>query len=118
MLEIQTDALDTAGAVFMAVAGLGCACFGGLVVLRPRRPPKPFDGPVWVVRAWGLGYVLLGLGTAVRMGLVLVGKELAWLTAVTCLVVTPLLVCSVTAAYAVQRRGRGRAGTAAVGRHK
>jgi hypothetical protein len=118
MIEVRTEALDTAGGVFMAVAGLGCACFGGLAVLRPRRLPKSFEGPVWVVRAWGLGYVLLGLGTAVRMGLMLVGKEPAWLTVVTQLVVTPLLICSITAAYVVQRRGRSRAGTAAVGRHK
>ena len=60
----------------MAVAGLGCACFGGLAVLRPGSPPKPFEGPAWVVRAWGFGYVLLGLGTAARMGLMLVGKHL------------------------------------------
>jgi hypothetical protein len=27
-----------------------------------------------MVRAWGFGYVLLGLGTAVRMGMFLLGK--------------------------------------------
>ncbi|GAA2289126.1 hypothetical protein GCM10010415_70720 [Streptomyces atrovirens] len=118
MISIQTDALDTAGGVFMAVAGLGCACFGGLAVLRPGSPPKPFEGPAWVVRAWGFGYVLLGLGTAARMGLMLVGKEPARLTAVTHSVATPLLICSVTAAYVVRRRRRRPAGTAAVGRHK
>ncbi|WP_329254326.1 hypothetical protein [Streptomyces canus] len=118
MLEIQTDLLDTAGAVAMAVAGLGCACIGGVIAIRPRRLPKPFEGPPWVVRAWGIGYVLLGLGTAARMGLMLLGKELAWLTAVTYLIVTPLLICSIMAAYVVQRRARRRAGTPAVGRHK
>jgi hypothetical protein len=109
MLGIQTDALDTAGGVVMAVAGLGCACFGGLVVFRPCRLPKSFEGPVWMVRAWGFGYVLLGLGTAVRMGMFLLGKELAWLTAVTYLVVTPLFICSIMTAYIVQRRARRRA---------
>lgn len=48
----------------------------------------------------------------------LVGKEPAWLAAVTYLVVTLLLVCSIMAAYVVQRRARRRVGTAAVGRHK
>lgn len=117
MFGIQTGPLDTAGAVFMAVVGLGCAWWGGLAVLHPCRPPKPFEGPVWVVRAWGLGYVLLGISTTVRMVTKLVGKEPAWLMA-TYWVIGPLLICSITAAYVSQRRARRRAGKATVGRHK
>lgn len=117
MLGIQTDPLDTAGAVFMAILGLGCTWWGGLAVRQPRRPPKPFEGPVWVVRAWGLSYVLLGTCTTVRMGTKLVGKEPAWLMA-TYWVISPLLICSVTAAYLSRRRSRRRAVSATVGRHR
>nr|WSZ18875.1 hypothetical protein OH837_38855 [Streptomyces canus] len=117
MFGVQTDPLDTAGAVFMVVVALGCAWWGGLGVLHPRRPPKPFEGPVWVVRAWGLSYVLLGISMAARMVTKLVGKEPAWLME-TYWVIGPLLICSITAAYVSQWRARHRAGKATVGRHK
>ncbi|MEU2600163.1 hypothetical protein ABZ669_23805 [Streptomyces hirsutus] len=118
MLGIQADPLETAGGVFMAFVGLGCAWWGGPAVLRPRRPPKPFEGPVRMVRAWGLGYVPMGLCMTVRMVTRLVGKEPAWRMAMTCRVVGPFLMCSVTAAYVSQRRARRRPGDATVGRHK
>ncbi|MFD5448255.1 hypothetical protein ACWDTR_19470 [Streptomyces sp. NPDC003470] len=117
MPGIQTDPLDTAGALFVAVVGLGVAWWGGMAVLHPRRPPEPFEGPVWVVRSWGLGYVLSGLCTSVRMVTTLFGREPAWLTAVYW-VVGPLLICSIAAAYVIRRRARRRDGKAPVGRHK
>ncbi|MFF0110007.1 hypothetical protein [Streptomyces hirsutus] len=48
----------------------------------------------------------------------LVGKEPAWLMAMTYWVVGPFLMCSITAAYVSQRRARRRAGDATVGRHQ
>ncbi|WP_406352372.1 hypothetical protein OHB56_07715 [Streptomyces sp. NBC_01635] len=99
----------------MAFVGLGCAWWGGPAVLRP---PKPSGGPVRVVRAWELGYVLMGPCMAVRMVTRLVGKEPARLMAMTYWAVEPFLVCSITAAYVSRRRARRRAGAATVGRHK
>ncbi|MFF8594523.1 hypothetical protein ACF061_24345 [Streptomyces sp. NPDC015220] len=118
MIDFQTDPLETAGGVFMMAVGLGCAWLGGLAVLRPDRPPQPIQGPVRVVRAWGLGYVLLGICMAVRMTSMLVGEEPAWPLAVIYWVAGPLLTCSVTAAGVSQRRARRRAGGVRVGRHK
>lgn len=106
MPGIQTDAWDTAGGVFMAALGLGCAWLGGVAVLRPRRPPQPIGGPVRVVRVWGLGYVLLGIGMAARMTTMLVGKEPAWPMTVIYWAAGPLLIISVTAAGVSQRRAR------------
>lgn len=117
MLGIQTDALDTAGGVFMTVLALGCTWWGGLAVLRPHRPPQPIVGPVWVARAWGLGYVLLGTGMAAKMTTMLVGKQPAWPMAVLYWAAGPLLLFSVTAAGVSQWRTRRRAGGAAGGRH-
>lgn len=117
MLGIQTDALDTAGGVFMTVVALGCTWLGGRAVLRPHRPPQPIGGPVWVARTWGLAYVLLGIAMAAKMTTMLVGKEPAWPMAVLHWAAGPLLIFSVIAAGVSQWRARHRAGGAVGGRH-
>lgn len=108
MLGTRTDALDTAGAEFMTVVGLGCAWWGCLVMLRPHRPPLLIEGPVWVVRVWRTAYVLLGVCMAVRMTAMLVGEEPAWPMIALQWVAGPLLVCSVTAAGVSLWRARRR----------
>ncbi|MFF6842243.1 hypothetical protein ACFY8X_26170 [Streptomyces tanashiensis] len=117
MLGIQTDALDTAGGVFMTVLALGCTWLGGQAVLRPHRPPQPIVGPVWVARTWGLAYVLLGIAMAAKMTTMLAGEEPAWPMAVLYWAAGPLLIFSVTAAGASQWRARRRTGGAVSGRH-
>ncbi|MFH8628121.1 hypothetical protein ACH4A8_40610 [Streptomyces vietnamensis] len=117
MLGIQTDALDTAGGVFMTVVALGCTWLGGRAVLRPHRPPQPIVGPVWVARTWGVAYVLLGIGMAGKMTTMLVGKEPFWPMAVLYWAAGPLLIFSVTAAGVSQWRARRRADGVVSGRH-
>jgi hypothetical protein len=117
MLGTQTDALDTAGGVFMTVLALGSAWLGGLAVLRPHRPPQPIGGPVWVARTWGLAYVLLGIAMAAKMTTMLVGKEPTWPMAVLYWAAGPLLLFSVTAAGVSQWRARRRTGSAVGGQH-
>jgi hypothetical protein len=117
MLGIQTDALDTAGGVFMTVVALGSAWLGGRAVLQPHRPPQPIVGSVWVARTWGLAYVLLGIAMAARMTTMLAGKEPAWPMAVLHWAAGPLLIFSVIAAGVSQWRARHRTGGAVSGRH-
>ncbi|MFJ3820391.1 hypothetical protein [Streptomyces nodosus] len=72
---------------------------------------------MWVARAWGLGYVVLGIGMAAKMTTMLVGKEPAWPMAVLNWAAGPLLLFSVTAAVVSQWRARRRAGRVVSGRH-
>ncbi|MFD7714299.1 hypothetical protein [Streptomyces sp. NPDC059814] len=118
MAGIQTDALDTFGALFAAVVGLGCAGWGGRTLLRPHRSPESFDGPVWGARAWGAAYVVLGICLAIRMVAKLYGRNPDWPMTVTVFVAFPLLIAAFTAAYVSRRRARRRGEAVRPGRHK
>ncbi|ROQ68371.1 hypothetical protein EDD93_2835 [Streptomyces sp. 840.1] len=118
MPGIQTDALDTFGALFAAVVGLGCAAWGGRTLFRPHRSPEPFAGPAWGARAWGTAYAVLGICLTVQMLGKLYGKELVWPMAVMASVALPLLALAFIAAYGARWRARRRGEAARPGRHK
>ncbi|MDT0490708.1 hypothetical protein RM717_09335 [Streptomyces griseus] len=115
MPEIQTDALGTAGAVFMLVLALGCAGWGGLAVLRPHRPPQPITGPAWLARVWGLSYVLLGVVLAARAVGQLFGEESGWAITLIHGAAGPLMIFSVAVGFACRWRTRRQAGDDADG---
>ncbi|MFJ4504421.1 hypothetical protein [Streptomyces sp. NPDC088864] len=89
--------------------GLGCAWLGCRTVLRPHRPPEPFQGPVWAARAGGLGFVLLGVVLAVRSAALLAGRDAGWTGDVIRWVAGPLVIGSILAAL-LSRRGEHRRG--------
>lgn len=103
--------LDRAMDVFTAALGLGCAWMGCLAVLRPHRQPEPIQGPVWVVRTWGLGFVLLGISLATETVTLMTGGEPGWAGDVIRRVAGPLVVGSIVAAVVARRRKPHRART-------
>lgn len=60
MLGTVAEVFDRAVDVLTVVLALGCLWLGCRALLRPRRSPEPIQGSVWGVRAWGLGFVLVG----------------------------------------------------------
>ncbi|WP_282692587.1 hypothetical protein [Streptomyces sp. CC208A] len=106
-----TDVLDRITDGFMVVLGLGCVWLGCWAVLRPRRPPEPVRGPVGVVRAWGLGFVLLGVALVVETIVLMTGGGSGWAADVIRWVVGPLVVGSIVAAFVARGRERHRART-------
>ncbi|MFF8713338.1 hypothetical protein ACF07T_18200 [Streptomyces sp. NPDC015184] len=103
--------LDRAMDVFTAALGLGCVWMGCLAVLRPRRPPEPIQGPVQVVRTWGLGFVLLGISLTAETVTLMTGGEPGWAGDVIRWVAGPLVVGSIVAAVVARRRKLHRART-------
>ncbi|MFB7211754.1 hypothetical protein [Streptomyces sp. NPDC056255] len=97
---------------------LGCVWLGWRAVLRPRRPPEPIQGPVWVVRAWGLGFVLLGTCLTIESVTLMAGGEQDWPADVVRWVAGPLVVGSILAAVLSRRWDRRRARAMNEGRHR
>jgi hypothetical protein len=109
MLGTMTVVFERAADVFMVAGGLGCVWLGCWALLRPRRPPETFPGPVWVVRARGLGFVLLGISLAAETVTRMTGGEPGWTVDVIRWVAGPLVVGSMLAAFVIRRRERHRA---------
>ncbi|MET9922873.1 hypothetical protein ABZZ04_38315 [Streptomyces sp. NPDC006435] len=112
MLGTAFGVLDRVLDVFVVVTGLGCVWLGCQALLRPRRPPEPIHGPVWVVRSWGLGFVLLGISLAVEMVLPMTGRESGLPADVIRLAAGPLVAGSIVAAFVVRGWQRRRSRTA------
>ncbi|MFE4335646.1 hypothetical protein ACFRQM_41550 [Streptomyces sp. NPDC056831] len=108
MLGAVTEVFDRAVDVLVVALGLGCVWLGWRAVFRPRRPPEPIQGPVWVVRAWGLGFVLLGISLVVQTMTLMAGGEPGWPANVMRWVAGPLVVGSIVAACAARWRERRR----------
>ncbi|MFJ5901612.1 hypothetical protein ACIQFZ_41115 [Streptomyces sp. NPDC093064] len=103
---------DSASDVLMVLAGLSCVWMGWRAVLRPRQPPilQILQGrPVWVVRAWGLGFVVLGICLPIESVTRMAGGEPGWPAAVIRWVAGPLVVGSFLAAFLSRRWERRRA---------
>ncbi|MFJ4514200.1 hypothetical protein ACIP4X_09925 [Streptomyces sp. NPDC088817] len=105
MTEVFGRAVD----VFMVALGLGCVWLGEWALLRPHRPPEQIQGPVWVVRAWGLGYVLLGISLTSETVTVMAGGEPGRPAGVIRWVAGPLVVGSILVAFLSRRWERCRA---------
>ncbi|WP_432077197.1 hypothetical protein [Streptomyces wuyuanensis] len=111
MLGTAIDVLDRAMDVLMVAVGLGCVWLGCGAVIRPRRPPGPIRGPVWVVRTWGLGFVLLGISLSIETITLMTGREPGWAADVIRWVAGPLVVGSIVAAFVARWWGRHRTRT-------
>ncbi|MFD4954105.1 hypothetical protein [Streptomyces sp. NPDC058451] len=105
MAEVFNRAWD----VLMVAAGLCCVWVGSQAVLRSRQPLMLHGRPVWVVRAWGLGYVLLGISLTIEPVTVMAGGEPGRPADVMRWVAGPLVVGSILAAFLPRRWERGRA---------
>ncbi|MFI7360480.1 hypothetical protein ACIBTP_42115 [Streptomyces avidinii] len=116
MLGTVTEVLDGAMDVLTVALGLGCVWLGSRVVLRPRQPPESIRGPLWAVRAWGLGFVLLGIPLSIETGTLLTGGASDWAADVIRWVAGPLVVGSIVAAVVARRRERQPARTVKGGR--
>jgi hypothetical protein len=108
MLGTAIDVLDRAMDVLTVVLGLGCVWLGCGALIRPRRPPEPVRGPVWAVRTWGLGFVLLGISLAIGTITLMTGGEPGRTADVIRWVAGPLVVGSIVAAFVARRRERHR----------
>lgn len=64
MLEFMAELADMAVGVLMLVMAAGCTWLGWTSLRRPLGSPVIMRGPGWLVRTWGLGYLLLGVGLA------------------------------------------------------
>ncbi|MBX9396513.1 hypothetical protein K4749_23710 [Streptomyces sp. TRM72054] len=116
MLGTVTDVFDRVVDVLVVALGLGCVWLGWRTVFRPRQPPEPIQGPVWVVRAWGVGYVLLGISLSVESVILMAGGKPDWPVDVIRWVAGPLVVGSLLAAFVSRWRRRYRARAIAKGR--
>jgi hypothetical protein len=103
-----TEVFDRAMDVFMVVVGVGLVGMGCRAALRPRRPPEPIQGPVWGIRAWGVGFVLLGLSITVDTVALMADGESGRMTDVIRWVAGPLVVGGVLAAFVTRRREHRR----------
>lgn len=110
MLGTVTEVFDRAMDMLMVPLGLSCVWLGWRSVFRPRWSPEPIlQGPVWVVRAWGLGYVLLGISLTIESVTLMAGGELGWPVDVIRWVAGPLVVGSILVAFLSRRWERRRA---------
>ncbi|MCP9960271.1 hypothetical protein LUX05_00490 [Streptomyces somaliensis] len=119
MFGTVTGLLDRAMDVFTVVVGLGCAWLGCRAVVRthgPHRPPAPVRGPAWVVRVWGLGFVVLGISLATETVVLTAGGEPGRAGDVIRWVAGPLVVGSIVAALTARRWERHRVRAAKGGR--
>ncbi|WP_327241563.1 hypothetical protein [Streptomyces sp. NBC_01320] len=105
----MTEVFDRAWDVLMVALGLSCVWVGCWAVLRPRQPLMLEGRPVWVVRAWGLGYVLLGISLTIESVTLMAGGEPDWPADVMRWVAGPLVVGSLLAAFLSRRWERRRA---------
>ncbi|MFE6977729.1 hypothetical protein [Streptomyces sp. NPDC057682] len=111
------DTLDTIGAVFVAVIGVGCALWGGRCLLRPASAPQDFQGSAWAARSWGGAYFVIGVCQTIRMIAKLYGREPTWPMDVSLAVATPLLGAAFLGAYVSRRRARRDGTLTRPGRH-
>lgn len=115
MAGAVAEVFDRAMDGLVVAGGLGCVWLGCGAVLRPRRPSEPIQGPVWVVRAWGLGHVLPGISLTVETIRLTTGGEPGRAADVLRRVAGPLVVGSITAAF-VARRWKGHRARTVKGR--
>ncbi|MEU7384468.1 hypothetical protein AB0A91_31720 [Streptomyces sp. NPDC042207] len=105
----MTEVFNRAWDVLMVAVGLGCVWLGWRAALKPRRPPEPIRGPVWVVLAWGLGYVLLGNSLTIESVTLMAGGEPGRPADVIRWIAGPLVTCSILVAFLSLRWERRRA---------
>ncbi|MER5215448.1 hypothetical protein ABT063_34135 [Streptomyces sp. NPDC002838] len=108
MLGAVTEVFGRTVDVLIVAGGLCCVWAGCWALLRPRRPPEPIQGPVWVVRTWGLGFVLLGISLVVETVNLMAGGEPGRVADVSRWIAGPLVVGSILAALVARWRGRRR----------
>ncbi|MCP9956869.1 hypothetical protein [Streptomyces sudanensis] len=119
MLGAVTGLLDRAVDVFTVVVGLGCTWLGCRAVVRPQgphRPPAPVRGPAWVVRVWGIGFVVLGISLAIETVTLMAGGEPGRAGDVIRWVAGPLVVGAIVAAFTARWWERHRTRAAKGGR--
>ncbi|MGW5599525.1 hypothetical protein ACWEWL_10555 [Streptomyces rochei] len=116
MLGTVAEVFDRAMDLLVVAVGLGCVWLGCRALLRPRQPPEPIQGPVWGVRAWGLGFVLLGISLAIETVTLMTGGKPGWPADVIRWVAGPLVVGSIVTALVARGWQRHRARSAKGGR--
>jgi hypothetical protein len=116
MLGTVAEVFERVMDVVMVAVGLGCVWLGCRAVLRPRQPPEPIQGPVWGVRAWGLGFVLLGISLAIETVTLMAGGQPGWPADVIRWVAGPLVVGSIVTAFVARGWQRHRTRTVKGGR--
>lgn len=108
MIEPMAERAETAVSVLMLIVAAGCTWLGWTSLRRPREAPVSVQGPGWLVRTWGLGYLVLGVGlTSQEVGRT-AGEEPAWPLILIRWIAGPLVVLPLVAG-AVRRWRERRA---------
>ncbi|MYU25636.1 hypothetical protein [Streptomyces sp. SID8352] len=92
--------------VFTLVMGVGCGVLGVSALFRPHALPEMIRGPIRVVRAWGLGYLVLGISLTAETVAVMGGGEPGRASDLARWVAGPLIVGALLAAFLIRRRDR------------
>ncbi|MEU6522388.1 hypothetical protein ABZ892_05920 [Streptomyces sp. NPDC046924] len=108
----MAEPAETAVSVLMLVVATGCTWLGWTSLRRPREAPASVRGPGWLVRTWGLGYLVLGVGLFTQEASRAGGEDPFWSLVLIRWIAGPLLVFSLMAG-AVRRWRERRAGRVA-----
>lgn len=112
MIEPMAEPAETAVSVLMLVVATGCIHLGWTYLRRPREAPVSVQGPGWLVRTWGLGYLVLGVGLFTQEASRAGGEDPFWSLILIRWITGPLLVFSLVAG-AVRRWRERRVGRVA-----
>ncbi len=94
--------------VFVLIVGLWCIMLGYRCLLQPDRAPDMARGPVWAVRAWALGFMLLGISLTAEIVTLWSGGEPGRVTGLTRWMTGPLVLGPLLIAFVIRRRDRRR----------
>ncbi|MFE0806367.1 hypothetical protein ACFW4M_10725 [Streptomyces sp. NPDC058794] len=93
---------------FVLIVGLWCMVLGCWCLLQPYQAPDVVRGPVWAIRAWALGFALLGVSLTAEIVTLWSGGDPGRMAGMTRWVTGPLVIGPLLLAFVIRRRDRRR----------